>query len=123
MAKGQKKKMSAKKFTAIVAPLLAILLAFSIALPVISTSRFDLVLRDIFGEAESSHQGGDSTEGVDSAYYKRDITDSKQLQADEQAYTRRAGAEGFVLLYNRNEDGKGLPVAGGSKLSLFSAST
>ena len=123
MAKGQKKKMSAKKFTAIVAPLLAILLAFSIALPVISTSRFDLVLRDIFGEAESSHQGGDSTEGVDSAYYKRDITDSKQLQADEQAYTRRAGAEGFVLLYNRNEDGKGLPVAGGSKLSLFSASS
>ena len=65
MAKGQKKKMSAKKFTAIVAPLLAILLAFSIALPVISTSRFDLVLRDIFGEAESSNKGSDATDAVD----------------------------------------------------------
>ena len=123
MAKGQKKKMSAKKFTAIVAPLLAILLAFSIALPVISTSRFDLVLRDIFGEAESSNKGSDATDAVDATYYTRDITDSKQLQADEQAYTRKAGAEGFVLLYNRNEEGKGLPVAGGSKLSLFSASS
>ena len=82
--KGKKKKLSAKTFTAILAPLLAILLAFSIALPVITTSRFDLVLRDIFGEAESSHQGGDATSGVDATYYTRDITDSKQLQADEQ---------------------------------------
>ena len=123
MAKGQKKKMSAKKFTAIIAPLLAILLAFSIALPVITMSRFDLVLRDIFGEAESSNTGSDATAGVDATYYTRDITDSKQLQAAEQAYARRAGAEGFVLLYNRNEEGKGLPVSVGSKLSLFSASS
>ena len=123
MAKGKKKKMSAKTFTAIVAPLLAILLAFSIALPVVSISRFDLVFRDIFGEAKSSNSGTDATQGVDATYYTRDFTDSKELQAAEQAYTRKAGAEGFVLLYNRAEDGKGLPVASGSKLSLFSASS
>jgi len=115
------KKMSAKKFTAIVAPLLAVLLVFSIALSWITTSSYDLVLRDIFGETKFQSAGGPS--GVDTVYYKRDITDSAQLQAEEQAYTRRAGAEGFVLLYNRAEDGKGLPVAAGSKLSLFSASS
>ena len=120
MKKGTKK-MSAKKFTAIVAPLLAVLLVFSIALSWITTSSYDLVLRDIFGETKFQSAGGPS--GVDTVYYKRDITDSAQLQAEEQAYTRRAGAEGFVLLYNRAEDGKGLPVAAGSKLSLFSASS
>ena len=41
--KGNKKKLSAKAFTAIVAPLLAVLLAFSIVLSVVSTSRFDPV--------------------------------------------------------------------------------
>ena len=118
--KGNKKKLSAKAFTAIVAPLLAVLLAFSIVLSVVSTSRFDLVLRDIFGETDFS---SGSDHGVDAAYYTRDITDSKELQAAEQAYARKAGAEGFVLLYNRAEDGKGLPVAAGSKLSLFSTSS
>lgn len=94
--KSNKKKLSAKAFTAIVAPLLAVLLAFSIVLSVVTTSRFDLVLRDIFGETKFQSAGGPS--GVDTVYYKRDITDSAQLQAEEQAYTRRAGAEGFVLL-------------------------
>ena len=119
--KGSKKKLSAKAFTAIVAPLLAVLLAFSIVLSVVSTSRFDLVLRDIFGETDFGNSG--AGHDIDANYYTRDITDSKELQAAEQAYARRAGAEGFVLLYNRNEEGKGLPVAAGSKLSLFSSSS
>ena len=61
--KGNKKRLSAKAFTAIVAPLLAILLAFSIALSVVTTSRFDLVLRDIFGETQ--FQRGGAPAGVD----------------------------------------------------------
>ena len=117
----KKKKLSAKVFTAIVAPLLAILLAFSIALATIAPMSYDLVLRDIFGETEFNF--GDTTNGVDAEYYTRDITDSDELQAAEQAFTRKAGAEGFVLLYNNNENGKGLPVAAASKLSLFSASS
>ena len=120
MAKKNGKKMSAKVFTAIVAPLLVILLVFSIVLNVVTTSMFDLVLRDIFGETQFASKNVD---GVDTAYYKRDITDSQELQQAEQAYTRQAGAEGFVLLYNRAENGKGLPVAAGSKLSLFSSSS
>ena len=121
MAKEKKKKLSAKTFTMIVAPLLAILLAFSIVLSTVTTSMFDLVLRDIFGETEFETSSG--PDGVDATYYTRDITDSDELQAAEQAYTRKAGAEGFVLLYNNTQDGKGLPVAAGSKLSLFSASS
>ena len=54
MAKDKKKKLSAKALTAILTPLLAILLAFSIALSVITTSMYDLVLRDIFGETDFS---------------------------------------------------------------------
>ena len=119
--KGKKKKLSAKVFTAIVAPLLAILLAFSIVLSVVTTSSFDLVLRDIFGETDFSKGG--AAHGIDANYYTRDITDSQELQAAEQAYARRAGAEGLVLLYNNTEGGKGLPVAANSKLSLFSSSS
>ena len=119
--KKNKKKLSAKTFTAIVTPLLAVLLAFSVVLSVVTTSSFDLVLRDIFGETQL--KTGGAPEGVDAEYYTRDITDSDELQAAEQAYTRKAGAEGFVLLYNNTESGKGLPVAAGSKLSLFSASS
>ena len=121
MAKDKKKKLSAKALTAILTPLLAILLAFSIALSVITTSMYDLVLRDIFGETDFSSSS--AVDGVDAAYYTRDITDSEALQAAEQEFTRKAGAEGFVLLYNNTENGKGLPVAAGSKLSLFSASS
>lgn len=121
MVKQNKKKLSAKAFTAIVTPLLALLLAFTIALCTIAPLSYDLVLRDIFGETEFNF--GDAANGVDAEYYTRDITDSKELQAAEQAFTRKAGAEGFVLLYNKDEDGKGLPVEAGSKLSLFSASS
>ena len=121
MEKKKRKKLSAKAFTAVLTPLLAVLLVFSVVLSVVTTSSFDLVLRDIFGETEL--KTGGAPEGVDAEYYTRDITDSDELQAAEQAYTRKAGAEGFVLLYNNTENGKGLPVAAGSKLSLFSASS
>lgn len=83
MAKDKKKKLSAKALTAILTPLLAILLAFSIALSVITTSMYDLVLRDIFGETDFSSSS--AVDGVDAAYYTRDITDSEALAG------RRAG--------------------------------
>ncbi len=116
-----KKKMSAKAFTAVVASLLAVLVVFSVVLSVLSTSSYDLVLRDIFGETK--FDTGKKVEGVNTTYYKRDITDSQKLQEAERAYTRKAGAEGFVLLYNKAEEGKGLPLQANSKLSLFSASS
>lgn len=118
----KKKKLNAKTFTAILAPLLALLLAFSVALPIVSLSRFDLVFRDIFGEAETDRPSEAEGTDVDAVYYRRDFADSAALQEAERAYTRKAGAEGFVLLYNR-EGEFGLPLAAGAKLSLFSASS
>ena len=117
-----KKKLSFRVFTAIITACLAVLWVVAIVLPIISVTKYDLVFRDIFGEADSeTSTGGD--ENVDATYYKRDFTDSKKLNEAEQAYTRKAGAEGFVLLYNSESEGKGLPVKANSKLSLFSASS
>lgn len=117
-----KKKLSFRVFTAIITACLAVLWVVAIVLPIISVTKYDLVFRDIFGEADSkTSTGGD--ENVDATYYKRDFTDSKKLNEAEQAYTRKAGAEGFVLLYNSETPGKGLPVKANSKLSLFSASS
>ena len=117
-----KKKLSFRVFTAIITACLAVLWVVAIVLPIISVTKYDLVFRDIFGEADSeTSTGGD--ENVDATYYKRDFTDSKKLNEAEQAYTRKAGAGGFVLLYNSESEGKGLPVKANSKLSLFSASS
>lgn len=117
---GKRKRLNNHVFMGIVVGCLAILWAFAIALPVVALGSYDLVFRDIFGEAST----GVVTDinGVDASYYVKDFKDSAKLQAAEQKYTREAGAEGFVLL--KNTDGaKGLPVAAKSKLSLFSASS
>ncbi len=118
-----RKKMSAKNFTILIGCLLGFFLAFCIALSAVSTLKYDLVFRDVFGEAKTDTPTADTSKDVDAIYYKRDYTDSNKLNADEQAYTRKAGAEGFVLLENKTAGGKGLPIAAKSKLSLFSASS
>ncbi len=118
--KKTRKKMSAKVFTCIIAPLLAILWVISIVLPILSVTKYDLVFRDIFGEAAAETSGNASADGVDTEYYKSDYKSIKDLEAAEQKYAREGGAEGLVLLYNNTEGEKGLPVKAGSKLSLFS---
>lgn len=109
-------------FTAVIASCLVLLWVVAIVLPIISATKFDLVFRDIFGEAKTETSSG-GNDNIDSEYYKKDYNDSAKLHEAEQAYTRKAGAEGFVLLYNSETTGKGLPVAAKSKLSLFSASS
>lgn len=117
-----KKKLDKRIFTAIIVACLAVLWIVAIILPIISATKYDLVFRDIFGEASSGTSSG-SASGVDAEYYKKDYSDSAKLHEAEQAYTRKAGAEGFVLLHNDTANGKGLPVKPNSKLSLFSASS
>ena len=118
-----RKKMSAKWFTVLIGSLLALLIAFAITLTTVSVVKYDLVFRDIFGEASGGGSTAVTPDNIDATYYKRDYTDSDELNKAEQAYTRKAGAEGFVLLENSGAEGKGLPVAPKSKLSLFSASS
>ena len=120
--KKPRKKLSAKVLTCIVAPLLAILWAVSIALPVVSVTMYDGVFRTIFGEAASENTGTGETADLDTQYYKSDFSDTNTLEAAEQKFTREGGAEGFVLLQN-TEDEKGLPLKAASKVSLFSQSS
>lgn len=117
-----KKKLDKRIFTAIIVACLAVLWVIGIVLPIVSVTTYDLVFRDIFNEAKTETSSGSNVD-VDSEYYKKDYKNSAELHEAEQAFTRKAGAEGFVLLYNSEAAGKGLPVAAKSKLSLFSASS
>lgn len=118
-----KKKLSFRVFTAIITACLAVLWVVAIVLPIVSVTKYDLVFRDVFGQADSKNTTTETPSDVDSVYYKKDFAKSADLHKAEQAYTRKAGAEGFVLLENSETPGKGLPVKANSKLSLFSASS
>ena len=128
MAKTEKtrKKMSAKWFTVLIGSLLALLIAFAIALPAVTVTQFDDVMRDFFGTAgrKTEGTGNEQTEKLDKEYNKSDFKSVKELDDYEQKFVRDAGAEGFVLLENKTEAGKGLPLATSAsnktKVSLFS---
>ena len=126
MANKPRKKLSAKNFTILISSLLALLIAFAIALPAVTVTQFDDVMRDFFGTAgrKSSGTDTDDTKDVDKIYNKSDYNSVADLEKAEQEYVRRAGAEGFVLLENSAEANKGLPIATSStsktKISLFS---
>ena len=126
MANKPRKKLSAKNFTILISSLLALLIAFAIALPAVTVTQFDDVMRDFFGTAgrKSSGTDTDDTKDVDKIYNKSDYNSVADLEKAEQEYVRRAGAEGFVLLENSAKANKGLPIATSStsktKISLFS---
>lgn len=129
MADKKRKKMSAKLFTIIVSCIAAVLIAFAIALPVVTVGTYDQVLRDFFGTTSRKTSGidTDATKDYDKDYNKSDFADKTALQTAAQKFTREAGAEGFVLLKNDTADGKGLPIKtdanNKTKLSLFSQSS
>jgi len=126
MAKKQRKKLSAKVFTIIVASLLALLWAFTIALPIVTTTHFDAVMRDFFRTAGRKSSGVESeeTKDLDKQYFKSSFSSTEELDAYEKDYVRSAGAEGFVLLENSDDPDKGLPIKttkeSKTKISLFS---
>lgn len=126
MGNKPRKKLSAKVFTIIVASLLALLVAFAIALPAVTVTQFDAVMRDFFGTAGRKTEGVESeeTKNLDKQYNKSDYADKTELDRKEAEFVREAGAEGFVLLENSSEANKGLPIktseTSKKKLSLFS---
>lgn len=129
MADKKRKKMSAKLFTIIVSCIAAVLIAFAIALPVVTVGTYDDVLRDFFGTTSRKTSGidTDATKDYDKEYNKSDFENKTALQNAAQKFTREAGAEGFVLLKNDTAGGKGLPIKtdanNKTKLSLFSQSS
>lgn len=124
--KSARKKLSAKWFTAVIGSLLAVLIAFAIALPCITIENFDGVLRDFFGTAEREGPKNSSTT-LDTAYNKSSYKNTDELVEHENELVRKIDDEGYVLLQNSEEEGKGLPIstsaANKTKLSLFSHSS
>lgn len=132
MAKGEKtrKKLSAKWFTVIIGSLLALLIAFAIALPCVTVTYYDGVLRDVFKTAgTSSPEESEDPEiaKLDKDYNKTDFKTADELSAYEKDLVRTIGGEGYVLLENSDAPGKGLPLkteaSNKTKVSLFSHSS
>lgn len=132
MAKSEKtrKKLSAKWFTVIIGSLLALLIAFAIALPCVTVTYYDGVLRDVFKTAGSSapeESEDPEIAKLDKNYNKSDFKSADELTAYEKDLVRTIGGEGYVLLENSDAAGKGLPLttsaASKTKVSLFSHSS
>ena len=83
MQKNQRKKLTAKTFTIIIASLLALLIAFAIALPAVLVTQFDAVMRDALGTAgrkTGTSGGNEITDKLDKVYNK--ISDKNGITAD-----------------------------------------
>ncbi|MDE6356775.1 MAG: glycoside hydrolase family 3 C-terminal domain-containing protein [Clostridia bacterium] len=126
MAGKQRKKLSAKVFTIIIASLLAVAWVIAIVMPIVLTTQYDAVMRDFFGTAGRKTEGVESeeTKNLDKQYNKSDFESVAKLEEYEKEFVRSAGAEGFVLLKNSGDEAKGLPIktseSAKTKISLFS---
>ena len=106
-----------KKSTVFLASGMALLFIFTIALNVLSLTKFDNIFEKFFGATESSLKG--DTFGADTQYYKSDFDSPSELYAYEEKKVAEIVQEGIALLEN---DGL-LPLAKGTKLSIFSHSS
>ena len=103
-----------------IAPLvagMAFLLIFTIVFNALSLTKFDNIFEKFFGAEPSSLKG--ETFGADTNYYKSDFGSASELYAYEEKKVAEIVQEGITLLEN---DGL-LPLAEGTKLSIFSHSS
>ena len=123
--KNNKKKMKAKTFAFIMSGAVLVTVSFGIVFTLLTTTYFDPVLRDFFGEQASAT--GSLSGSDDVIYDKMDFSTVKELEDYETSLVREIGGEGYVLLKNDTANGKGLPIAtdknNKTKLSLFSHSS
>lgn len=96
---------------------LAVLLVFSIALNVLSLTKFDNIFEKFFGSSPSGVRG--ETYGADVDYYKSDFSSASELYAYEEKKVAEIAEEGITLLENKGV----LPLDLGTKLSIFSHSS
>ena len=96
---------------------MAVLFIFTIALNVLSLTKFDNIFEKFFGSTETSLRG--DTLGADVDYYKSDFSSPSELYAYEEKKVAEIAEEGITLLEN---DGI-LPLSLGTKLSIFSHSS
>ena len=108
---------SKKKSLIVTSALLALLIAFTAALNILSLTKFDNIFEKFFGSKPAGVQG--DTMGADVEYYKSDFSSPSELYAYEVAKVAEIVEEGITLFEN---DGI-LPLAKGTKLSIFSHSS
>ena len=96
---------------------MALLLLFTFVFNALSLTKFDNIFEKFFGATPSSVKG--DTMGADVQYYKSDFNSPSELYAYEEKKVAEIAQEGITLLEN---DGV-LPLAQGTKLSIFSVSS
>ena len=96
---------------------MAVLLIFSIVFNVLSLTKFDNIFEKFFQSSPSYLRG--ETLGADTQYYKSDFTSPAELYKYEEKKVAEIVEEGIVLFENNGI----LPLAEGTKLSLFSHSS
>ncbi len=109
--------MKSKKKKVIISSCMAILVVFTIVLNTLALTKFDNIFEKFFGKTESYTKG--DTFGADVEYVKSDFNSPSELYAYEEAKVAQIAQEGITLLEN---DGI-LPLAEGTKLSVFSHSS
>ena len=96
---------------------IAALFIFTILLNTLSLLKFDNIFEKFFGATPSSLKG--DTLGADVDYYKSDFESAGELYAYEENKVAQIAQEGITLLENNGL----LPLAKGTKLSIFSHSS
>ena len=96
---------------------LAALFIFTILLNTLSILKFDNIFEKFFGATPSSLKG--DTLGADVDYYKSDFSSASELYAYEEKKVAQIAQEGITLFENNGL----LPLAKGTKLSIFSHSS
>ena len=96
---------------------MAALFIFTILLNVLSLTKFDNIFEKFFGAAHSTLRG--DTLGADVDYYKSDFSSPSELYSYEEKKVAEIAQEGITLLENNGI----LPLAKGTKLSIFSHSS
>ena len=109
-----------KKIKTKIAPIIvwmSFLLIFTILLNTLSLTKFDNIFEKFFG-ATKPHLQGD-TLGADTQYYKSDFNSPSELYTYEERKVAEIVQEGITLFENNGL----LPLAQGTKLSIFSHSS
>lgn len=106
-----------KKSIILLAGGMALLLIFTLALNILSLTKFDNIFEKFFGSSPSGTRG--DTLGADVEYYKSDFNSASDLYAYEEKKVAEIAQEGITLIKN---DGV-LPLAKGTTVNIFSHSS
>jgi beta-glucosidase len=96
-----------------------IAIAALVVVQILTTTKYNSILRQYFGEDPSTTVTNEASEGLDLNYYSSAYDSKAKLKSHEDDLCTQIGQEGAVLLKND----KSLPLAGGTKISFFSESS